>query len=61
MVPLFMLSGINMAAPNRKAKTGAAEGNLPPLPELPYVPALFTQACAGARWNPRQNLMISFA
>ena len=50
-----------MATPDREAETGAAEGNLPPLPELPYVPALFTQACAGARWDPGQNLiMISF-
>src|ERR1043166_990953 len=50
----------NIAGPDREAEAGAAEGNLPPLPELPYVPALFTQACAGAQRDPRQDLIMIY-
>src|SRR5258705_12583196 len=33
----------NMGDPNREAEADAAEGKLPPLPELPYVPTFLTQ------------------
>lgn len=43
---------------NRETETGTAEENLPPLPKLSHVSALLAHAYAGARREPRQNLIF---